>query len=269
MGRAGSRSTRELAPSVVRTATDLGKQFGVRADVLLDELVDMRNVALTWDQLDEIRSWAPLPLVLKGVMTGEDARLAVDHGADAVWVSNHGGRQLDRVQAPVEVLSRGRRRRRGPGRGVPGRRRPPRAGRADRARAGRHGRVHARPLLWALACAGEPGVVHGLRILKEELARALALVGAAPRRGGHPRSRSTGRARLGPMTEALPVDPALVDEAAALEPRRPRRATRTSSSRSAARTACTTRRTRRSSPTPSTTSCSGAWSRWRRPTRRW
>ena len=36
----------------------------------------------------------------------------------------------------------------------------------------------ARPLLWALACAGEPGVVHGLRILKEELARGLALVGA-------------------------------------------------------------------------------------------
>ena len=70
----------------------------------LDEILDMRGVPLTWDTLDEIRSWAPLPLVLKGILTAEDARLAVDHGADAVWVSNHGGRQLDRSPAGIEVL---------------------------------------------------------------------------------------------------------------------------------------------------------------------
>ena len=64
----------------------------------------MRGVPLTWDRLDEIRSWAPLPLVLKGILTGEDARIAVERGADAVWVSNHGGRQLDRSPAAIEVL---------------------------------------------------------------------------------------------------------------------------------------------------------------------
>jgi isopentenyl diphosphate isomerase/L-lactate dehydrogenase-like FMN-dependent dehydrogenase len=150
-----------------------------RAGRELDELIDLRNVPLTWDALDEIRSWAPLPLVLKGVMTGEDARLAVDHGADAVWVSNHGGRQLDRVQAPVEVLGEvvdaveGRAEvyldggiRRGPDVLIA-------------LALGANAVFTARPLLWALACAGEPGVVHGLRILKEEVARALALLGAS------------------------------------------------------------------------------------------
>ena len=42
--------------------------------------------------------------MLKGILTAEDARLGVEHGADAIWVSNHGGRQLDRVAAGVDVL---------------------------------------------------------------------------------------------------------------------------------------------------------------------
>ena len=45
-----------------------------------------------------------MPLVLKGILTAEDARLAVEHGAAAVWVSNHGGRQLDRSPAGIDVL---------------------------------------------------------------------------------------------------------------------------------------------------------------------
>ena len=70
----------------------------------MDDNLDMRGVGLTWDVLDEIRSWSSLPLVLKGILTGEDAELAVEHGADGVWVSNHGGRQLDRTTASIEVL---------------------------------------------------------------------------------------------------------------------------------------------------------------------
>ena len=60
---------------------------------------------LVWADLATIRSWTSLPLVLKGIMTAEDARLAVEHGVDAIVVSNHGARQLDRVPATVDVLA--------------------------------------------------------------------------------------------------------------------------------------------------------------------
>jgi|SRR5581483_2183930 len=59
---------------------------------------------LTWRDLEWIRSESELPLVVKGVLTREDAELAVEHGADAVWVSNHGGRQLDGVAASLDAL---------------------------------------------------------------------------------------------------------------------------------------------------------------------
>ena len=71
----------------------------------LDELLDMRGVALTWADLAEIRSWTSLPLVVKGILTAEDALLAVEHHASGIIVSNHGGRQLDAVVAPVDALS--------------------------------------------------------------------------------------------------------------------------------------------------------------------
>ncbi len=76
--------------------------FRQRADV--EVLESALATSLTWDDLATIRSWSSLPLVLKGMLTAEDARLAVEHGADAIVVSNHGARQLDRVPAPVDVL---------------------------------------------------------------------------------------------------------------------------------------------------------------------
>ena len=60
--------------------------------------------ALSWRDLEWIRSETSLPLALKGILTREDATLAVEHGADAVWVSNHGGRQLDGVAAGLDAL---------------------------------------------------------------------------------------------------------------------------------------------------------------------
>lgn len=60
--------------------------------------------ALTWRDLEWIRGECELPLVLKGILTREDAVLAVEHGAAAVWVSNHGGRQLDGVAAGLDAL---------------------------------------------------------------------------------------------------------------------------------------------------------------------
>ena len=89
---------------------------------------------LTWDDLATIRSWSSLPLVLKGILTAEDARLAVEHGVDAIVVSNHGARQLDRVAGPGR-RARGGRRRRSEGRcgGLGRRRRPARPRHRDRA----------------------------------------------------------------------------------------------------------------------------------------
>jgi isopentenyl diphosphate isomerase/L-lactate dehydrogenase-like FMN-dependent dehydrogenase len=59
---------------------------------------------LTWRDLEWIRGEVQLPLAVKGILTREDATLAVEHGADAVWVSNHGGRQLDGVAAGLDAL---------------------------------------------------------------------------------------------------------------------------------------------------------------------
>jgi 4-hydroxymandelate oxidase len=143
----------------------------------LDEILDMRGVPLTWSTLEEIRSWAPLPLVLKGILTAEDARLAVDHGVDAVWVSNHGGRQLDRSPAAIDVLEEivdaveGRAEvyldggiRRGPDVLVA-------------LALGATAVFAARPFLYGLACAGEAGVARALEIYRSELDRALAIAG--------------------------------------------------------------------------------------------
>jgi glycolate oxidase len=60
--------------------------------------------SLTWEKLDRIKEYAGLPFMLKGVATAEDAALAVQHGVDVIWVSNHGGRQLDHGRGSVDVL---------------------------------------------------------------------------------------------------------------------------------------------------------------------
>src|SRR5260221_6142239 len=60
--------------------------------------------SLTWADLEWIASESGLPLILKGIVTREDARLAVEHGVAAIIVSNHGGRQLDGVAASLDAL---------------------------------------------------------------------------------------------------------------------------------------------------------------------
>jgi 4-hydroxymandelate oxidase len=158
---------------------NLPKRDVWRSDGRLDETMDMRSVGLTWESLEEIRSWTPLPLVLKGILTAEDARLGVEHGADAIWVSNHGGRQLDRVAVGVDVLEE-------IVDAVEGRAEVYLDGGVRRApdimialALGARAVFTARPFLWALACAGEPGVTRAFAILREELERGLALMGVA------------------------------------------------------------------------------------------
>jgi 4-hydroxymandelate oxidase len=144
----------------------------------LDGALDARLVALTWDSLARIRSWSPLPLVLKGILTTEDARLAVEHGAAGVWVSNHGGRQLDRSPAGVDVLE-------GVVEAVDGRAEVYLDGGIRRGSdvlialaLGARAVFAARPFRWALACAGQAGVERAFAILREELERGLSLLGA-------------------------------------------------------------------------------------------
>jgi isopentenyl diphosphate isomerase/L-lactate dehydrogenase-like FMN-dependent dehydrogenase len=62
------------------------------------------QAALTWEDVDWLVGASRLPLVLKGIVTPDDATLAVEHGAAVVHVSNHGGRQLDHAPATIEVL---------------------------------------------------------------------------------------------------------------------------------------------------------------------
>ena len=135
-------------------------------------------LTLTWDDLAAIRSWSSLPLVLKGILTGDDARLAVEHGADGIVVSNHGGRQLDRVSAPVDVLEE-------VVEAVDGRAEVWVDGGVRRGldiaialALGARGVLVGRPILWALAVGGQAGVERALAILREEFEIALTLLGA-------------------------------------------------------------------------------------------
>ena len=67
-------------------------------------LATFPNLGLTWDDLDWLRTRTELPLLVKGVLRGDDALLALEHGADGIVVSNHGGRQVDGSVAALDAL---------------------------------------------------------------------------------------------------------------------------------------------------------------------
>jgi (S)-2-hydroxy-acid oxidase len=133
--------------------------------------------SLTWRDVAWLRELSDVPVVLKGVLTGEDAALAVEAGASGVVVSNHGGRQLDGVPASIDALPEvvdavdGRAEvyvdggiRRG----------------TDVLKAlalGARAVLIGRPYLWGLAVDGEAGVRRVLELLREELSLAMALAG--------------------------------------------------------------------------------------------
>jgi isopentenyl diphosphate isomerase/L-lactate dehydrogenase-like FMN-dependent dehydrogenase len=136
------------------------------------------DATVSWRDLEWLAGYG-LPVVVKGLLTAEDANLACEHGAAAVVVSNHGGRQLDGVPATVDVLEEvvdvvaGRAEvlldggvRRG----------------ADVLKAlalGAQAVLIGRAMLWGLAVAGEDGVADVLRMFKEEVELGLALLGCA------------------------------------------------------------------------------------------
>ena len=62
------------------------------------------QAALDWKVLDKIRSLAKMPVIVKGIQTHEDAKIALKRGLDGIWVSNHGGRQLDHARGSLDIL---------------------------------------------------------------------------------------------------------------------------------------------------------------------
>jgi isopentenyl diphosphate isomerase/L-lactate dehydrogenase-like FMN-dependent dehydrogenase len=144
---------------------------------LIDVAAALASSAITWDDLRWINEMWRGPVILKGVLTGEDARRAIDAGAAAIVVSNHGGRQLDGVQATlralpeivsavngrIEVLMDG-----GIRRG------------ADIVKAicfGARAVLCGRAYAYGLAAAGEAGVSRAIQILSADLERTLRLLG--------------------------------------------------------------------------------------------
>ncbi len=136
-----------------------------------------RSRSLTWKDLEWFRSVTTLPIVLKGVMHPDDAEQAVQAGADAIIVSNHGGRALDGVAATIDALPRvaDRVARRLPVLMDGGIRR---GGDVLKALArGASAVLVGRPYLYGLAVNGSDGVQHIVEILRRELETAMALTG--------------------------------------------------------------------------------------------
>jgi len=137
---------------------------------------------LTWDDLEWVAGFG-VPVIVKGILHPDDARLAIEHGAAAIEVSNHGGRQLDGAIASLDALAAvcetvdGR---------VPvlldgGVRRGTDALVALAMGATAVG--VGRPVIWGLAVDGEDGVGRVLDLLTVELEQALALAGVPSLRG--------------------------------------------------------------------------------------
>lgn len=137
------------------------------------------NPAFTWTELAKLRDECPLPLVLKGILDKEDARMAIEHGCEGIWVSNHGGRQLDHTIASLDALE------------------------AVAASVDGQGEVYldggvregtdiliaialgatavfvGRPMAYALAVEGGPSVRGALKQVTSEFAHSMALTGAS------------------------------------------------------------------------------------------
>lgn len=160
--------------------------LGSERAVTIEETFDLMDPALSWSDFESLASTSAVPVLVKGVLTAEDATLAVEHGAAGVVVSNHGGRQLDcalatadalpevveAVAGRVAVLVDGGIRRGGDA--------------AIALALGADAVLVGRPALWGLAVGGEAGVARVLELLRAELELALALCGCAMPAGLEP-----------------------------------------------------------------------------------
>ncbi len=182
-------------PVLGKRVRDVENHFGLPPHLVMANLVDApglddrsgsalqayvasrHDASLTWKDVDWLVSISKIPVVLKGIVRADDAKEALNHGAQGVWVSNHGGRQLDASPATIDAL-----------------------GDVAEAVSGkaavlfdggvRHGSdaliaiargaqlvFVGRPILWGLAAFGEAGVARVLTLLHDDLKRALTLAG--------------------------------------------------------------------------------------------
>lgn len=146
---------------------------------LTEYVASLFDPSLTWDDIQWLKKLTNLPIVVKGILTAEDALLAIEAGVAAIWVSNHGARQVDEVPPTISVL--------------------PEIMKVveDKCEVYIDGGFTlgtdifkalalgakmvflGRPLLWGLACEGEDGAYNILHILKRELSSAMMLSGCA------------------------------------------------------------------------------------------
>jgi glycolate oxidase len=135
------------------------------------------QAGLTWDTMERIREMAGLPFMVKGIQTAEDAEIAVARGVDVLWVSNHGGRQIDHGLGSLDVLPEVVQVAKGKARIIVD-------GGVQRgsdilkavalgADAVALGRLQG----WGLAAGGQAGLVRMLEILEDEMICAMALAG--------------------------------------------------------------------------------------------
>jgi isopentenyl diphosphate isomerase/L-lactate dehydrogenase-like FMN-dependent dehydrogenase len=149
---------------------DLGESIGASVG-------GYNDASLTWDDLAWLRGLVALPLVVKGILSPEDARLAVENGAAGIIVSNHGGRQLDRTPASIDCLK-------DVVEAVDGRAEVYVDGGVRRGvdvltalALGARGVFIGRPIFYALAAGGESGVAQALSLLEAEMRTDMALLG--------------------------------------------------------------------------------------------
>jgi 4-hydroxymandelate oxidase len=138
-----------------------------------------RGSGLTWQRIEEMRSWTSMPMVLKGILSPDDAGRAAELGVAAIVVSNHGGRQLDRAVTAPDVLA-------AVVEAVAGRCEIWADGGIRRGldiaialALGASGVLVGRPFYWALAAAGGTGIRRVVDLLRTELELALPMLGAA------------------------------------------------------------------------------------------
>jgi (S)-mandelate dehydrogenase len=137
----------------------------------------LRSDTVSWDDLDAMRKIWPHKLVVKGMLDARDAKKAVDHGADGIVVSNHGGRNLDGAIAPLEALPEivdavGKRATVLMDGGI--------CRGSDAVKAlslGAAAVMLGRATLYGLAVAGQPGAARALDIFRDEISRVMALLG--------------------------------------------------------------------------------------------
>jgi len=167
----------ELANIISLKDLEIPHKYGESG--LFTYFAEQLDSGITWADLEWLQSLSPLPIAVKGILRGDDAVRAVEHGAKAVIVSNHGGRQLDGAIATIDALSKVV------------------SSVGDKAEVLMDGGIRrgtdilkalalgakavliGRPVLWGLAVAGVAGVQHVIEILRDELDLAMALSGCA------------------------------------------------------------------------------------------